>query len=59
MCRYEPFGSWLEAVYNVWAKYRMEVTGREAMDIILSKRKVQDSAMCTPEKECEIPAAKR
>lgn len=30
------------------------------MDIILSKRKVQDAAMCMPEsKECEIPAAKR
>lgn len=26
------------AVYGVWAKYRMEITGREALNIILERR---------------------
>lgn len=29
------------AVYGVWARYRMEVTGREALSIILERRKLQ------------------
>jgi len=44
-----------------WAKYRMEITGREALSIILEKRRLEragksSSAMCRDEDAaCEIP----
>jgi len=32
-------GALAERVYNFWARYRMQVTGRPALEVILSKRK--------------------
>jgi hypothetical protein len=29
------------AVYNVWAKYRTQITGREALDVILARHKAE------------------
>ena len=42
----KPIGDLAEALYNVWARYRMEVTGREALETILSKRNQSSSQMC-------------
>ncbi|KAG1658770.1 hypothetical protein FOA52_001313 [Chlamydomonas sp. UWO 241] len=54
----EPIGRAAEALYNVWAKYRMETTGRENIEIVLSKRRATDSAMCSDASAaCELPAA--
>lgn len=37
--KYEPVEKVANAVYAFWAKYRMEITGREALGIILEKRR--------------------
>ena len=44
----KPIGALAEALYNVWAKYRMELTGRDALGVILSKRSMITSQMCPP-----------
>lgn len=41
----EPVGRLAEAVYGVWAKYRMEVTGREPLAVILDKRRKSEEEM--------------
>lgn len=47
LTQYEPIGRAAEALYNVWAKYRMEVTGRETLSILLAKRNAADpTVMC-------------
>ena len=43
----EPFGTIVDKVYDVWAKYRLPVTGREDLDIILAKRKENAEVMCS------------
>uniref|UniRef100_A0A7S0WLG8 Thiol-disulfide oxidoreductase DCC n=1 Tax=Chlamydomonas leiostraca TaxID=1034604 RepID=A0A7S0WLG8_9CHLO len=53
------------AVYGVWAKYRMEVTGREAMAIIIERQRaaaaaggrVAGSACADADAACELPAS--
>lgn len=35
----EPVGHLADAVYGVWAKYRMQITGREDLSVILEKRR--------------------
>lgn len=37
----EPIGTIVDKLYAVWAKYRMEVTGREPLAVILEKRRTQ------------------
>ncbi|KAH9613793.1 hypothetical protein KSS87_008526, partial [Heliosperma pusillum] len=37
--KYEPVASIAEAVYGVWAKYRLQITGRPPMDEILKSRR--------------------
>ncbi len=51
--RVEPFGTIIDRVYDVWAKYRLPVTGREDLAVILSKRKAQAQA-CDREERCII-----
>jgi hypothetical protein len=56
----EPIGSIVDRLYSVWAKYRMEVTGREPLAIILEKRRSQEGAkICAPTaagvQACEAP----
>ena len=53
LVRIKPIGDLAEAVYGVWAKYRMEITGREALDIILAKRSAESSQMCTSSEKCD------
>jgi len=59
--RYEPIGNMAEALYNVWAQYRTQLTGREDLEMILAKRNAQDSTMCGPASgangstECAVP----
>jgi hypothetical protein len=50
----------VDRLYSVWAKYRMEVTGREPLAIILEKRRSQEGAkICAPTaagvQACEAP----
>ena len=35
----EPFGTIIDRIYDVWAQYRLPITGREDLDVLLAKRK--------------------
>ena len=37
--RTEPIGTIVDKVYDVWAAWRLPITGREDLDAILAKRK--------------------
>jgi hypothetical protein len=61
----EPIGSIVDKLYAVWARYRMEVTGREPLAVILEKRRAGGAEMCGPrgggggegaQAACEVPA---
>jgi len=41
----EPIGTLVDKVYDVWAKYRLPITGREDLEVILAKRK-GNPALC-------------
>lgn len=55
----EPIGNLANAVYGVWAKYRMQVTGREVLEILLQRRQAQTAgSLCNDEDTaCEIVSA--
>lgn len=54
--KYEPIGRLADAVYNLWAKYRLPITGREPLEIVLEKRKNNfEGVTCDESDACEIP----
>lgn len=53
--KYEPVEKIANMVYGVWAKYRMEITLREPLAVILEKRKA-DPRFCRDNRACEVPA---
>ncbi|GAX80696.1 hypothetical protein CEUSTIGMA_g8131.t1 [Chlamydomonas eustigma] len=65
--KFEPIGRLAETVYNVWAKYRMEVTGREAIDVLLTRRRekmLQEAgSMCNAQEgdaaSCSVSSEKK
>lgn len=50
----EPVGKAAEAVYNYWAKYRTQITGREALAVILSRRSKQGQLCGSETVECVV-----
>lgn len=49
-------------VYGFWAKYRMQVTGREALEVILARRRAQGAtSLCdsSAEAACELPEPRK
>ncbi|KAJ9531379.1 hypothetical protein QJQ45_006822 [Haematococcus lacustris] len=49
-------------VYGFWAKYRMQVTGREALEVILARRRAQGTtSLCdsSAEAACELPEPRK
>ncbi|XP_057517733.1 uncharacterized protein At5g50100, chloroplastic [Amaranthus tricolor] len=51
--KYEPISSIADAVYGVWAKYRLQITGRPPMEEILESRK-KKAEMCGDSKTCKM-----
>eukprot|EP00775_Hariotina_reticulata_P006325 gene6325-6560_t len=39
--KYKPVEAAGNAVYNVWAKYRTQITGREALEVILARHRAE------------------
>ncbi|CAL5014271.1 unnamed protein product [Urochloa decumbens] len=50
--KYEPVASIANAVYGVWAKYRMQITGRPPLEEIMASRKV--AGECKDDKVCKM-----
>lgn len=51
--KYEPVATIADAVYGVWAKYRLQVTGRPPLEQVLEARKKKDE-ICNDNKSCRM-----
>lgn len=51
--KYEPIATVASIVYRVWAKYRLQITGRPPLDDILEARKKKGET-CADEKVCKM-----
>ncbi|KAK1316375.1 Uncharacterized protein QJS10_CPA05g01894 [Acorus calamus] len=52
--KYEPIATIAAAVYSVWAKYRLQITGRPALENILEARKKNTGGACNDSKACKM-----
>ncbi|KAI3991708.1 hypothetical protein MKX01_038106 [Papaver californicum] len=53
--KYKPIAVVANAVYAVWAKYRMQITGRPSLEDVLEARmKKQGGEVCKEDKACKI-----
>ncbi|KAJ3688813.1 hypothetical protein LUZ61_017977 [Rhynchospora tenuis] len=51
--KYEPVASVANAIYGVWAKYRMQITGRPPLEVVIeNRRKLAEG--CSDDKNCKI-----
>ncbi|BAF16112.1 uncharacterized protein At5g50100, chloroplastic [Oryza sativa Japonica Group] len=50
--KYEPVAKVANAIYGVWAKYRMQITGRPPLEEIMESRKL--AAECKDDKVCKM-----
>ncbi|XP_030938346.1 uncharacterized protein At5g50100, chloroplastic isoform X3 [Quercus lobata] len=50
--KYEPIATITDAVYGVWAKYRLQITGRPPLEDILELRKNKD-VVCNDRNSCK------
>ncbi|KAJ0441148.1 putative Thioredoxin-like superfamily [Helianthus annuus] len=51
--KYEPVATIADAVYGVWAKYRLQVTGRPPLEEVLETRK-KKAEICDDNKSCRM-----
>ncbi|CAK7328975.1 unnamed protein product [Dovyalis caffra] len=51
--KYEPIATIADAIYSVWAKYRLQVTGRPPLEVILDARKKKDE-ICNDSNACKM-----
>ncbi|KAI3761348.1 hypothetical protein L1987_51761 [Smallanthus sonchifolius] len=51
--KYEPVATIADAVYGVWAKYRLHVTGRPPLEEVLMARKKKNET-CDDSKSCRM-----
>ncbi|KAF2282894.1 hypothetical protein GH714_043314 [Hevea brasiliensis] len=51
--KYEPVATIADAVYRVWAKYRLQITGRPSLEEILDARK-KKGEVCNDGSACKI-----
>ncbi|KAK6924889.1 DCC1-like thiol-disulfide oxidoreductase family [Dillenia turbinata] len=50
--KYEPLATIADAVYGVWAKYRLKITGRPPLEEVLEARKKNE--LCNDTKACKM-----
>ncbi|KAI6682903.1 hypothetical protein NL676_028816 [Syzygium grande] len=51
--KYEPIATIADSVYGVWAKYRLQITGRPPLEEILEARKSKGE-MCNDSDKCKM-----
>ncbi|KAF7838368.1 thiol-disulfide oxidoreductase DCC [Senna tora] len=51
--KYKPIGTLADAIYGVWAKYRLQITGRPPMEEILEARK-KKGEVCKDSNACKM-----
>ncbi|KAK9925840.1 hypothetical protein M0R45_023105 [Rubus argutus] len=53
--KYEPIATIAGAVYGVWAKYRLQITGRPPLEEVLELRKKNKGEVCNDRTDCKLP----
>ncbi|KDP31142.1 hypothetical protein JCGZ_11518 [Jatropha curcas] len=51
--KYEPIGTIADALYSVWAKYRLQITGRPPLEEVLEARK-KKAEVCNDNSACKM-----
>ncbi|XP_031737699.1 uncharacterized protein At5g50100, chloroplastic isoform X2 [Cucumis sativus] len=51
--KYEPFGRLADAAYGLWARYRLQLTGRPPLEDILAARKKNQDEICNDSNACK------
>ncbi|XP_065619962.1 uncharacterized protein At5g50100, chloroplastic-like isoform X2 [Quercus suber] len=51
--KYEPIATITDAVYGVWAKYRLQIAGRPPLEDILELRKKNKDEVCNDRNSCK------
>ncbi|XP_019197282.1 PREDICTED: uncharacterized protein At5g50100, mitochondrial [Ipomoea nil] len=51
--KYEPVATIADAVYGVWAKYRLQITGRPPLEEVLEARRKKEE-LCKDSKSCKM-----
>ncbi|XP_038878377.1 uncharacterized protein At5g50100, chloroplastic isoform X2 [Benincasa hispida] len=51
--KYEPFGRLADAAYSLWARYRLQLTGRPPLEDILAARKKNQEGVCNDSNACK------
>ncbi|CBI15080.3 hypothetical protein AAG906_001574 [Vitis piasezkii] len=52
--KYKPIATIADAVYGVWAKYRLQITGRPPLEEVLELRKKNKVEVCSDSKTCKM-----
>ncbi|ESR52990.1 hypothetical protein KPL70_005977 [Citrus sinensis] len=52
--KYEPIAKIADFVYSVWAKYRLQITGRPPLEEILEARRKNKGEVCGDNKSCQM-----
>ncbi|XP_042440822.1 uncharacterized protein At5g50100, chloroplastic-like [Zingiber officinale] len=52
--KYKPMATIANAIYSVWAKYRLEITGRPPLEDIMELRRKNAGEICTDDKVCKM-----
>lgn len=54
LTKHEPVLRAANAVYGVWAKYRLQVTGRPGLEVVLTERNKKMCAAARSDGSCEL-----
>ncbi|KAE8681426.1 Thiol-disulfide oxidoreductase DCC isoform 2 [Hibiscus syriacus] len=52
--KYEPVATIADSIYGVWAKYRLQITGRPPLEEVLETRRKNKADMCNDNSNCKI-----
>ncbi|GAB4860684.1 hypothetical protein Ancab_035847 [Ancistrocladus abbreviatus] len=52
--KYEPIATIADAIYGVWAKYRLQITGRPTLEEILESRRKKKVEVCNGNNTCRM-----
>lgn len=50
--KFRPFEKALNVIYGIWAKWRLALTGRPPLEVIVAERKIK--AACTDKSRCRL-----
>ncbi|XVE57085.1 hypothetical protein DITRI_Ditri04bG0063700 [Diplodiscus trichospermus] len=52
--KYEPIATIADSIYGVWAKYRLQITGRPPLEQVLEARRKKKADVCNDKTTCKM-----